>query len=118
MTTKENENQKNEIVFRLDNGCDYVKKEPSTKYKISIICENLSNFLHTKDSRYGSSISEPIHVFAKGSSDDLLYARIDDKINRIRNSEELRKNDVVDLMGYLVWVCVKKGWFSFRDLID
>ena len=82
------------------------------------MCKSLAKFLHVKDSRYGSSISDPIHVFAKGTSDDLLYAMIDDKINMIRNSEELRKNEVVDLMGYLVWVCIKNGWFSFRDLID
>jgi len=91
----------------------------STRKQINSVCKSLSKFLHVKDGMYGSSISEPIHVFAKNSeSGDLLYARIDDKINRIRNSEELRKNDVVDLMGYLVWVCIKKGWFSFRDLID
>jgi len=93
------------------------EKRETTK-QINQVCKSLAKFLYVKDGRYGSSISEPIHVFAKGSSDDLLYARIDDKINRIRNSEELRKNDVVDLMGYLVWVCIKKGWFSFRDLID
>ncbi len=95
-----------------------ITENSETKKQINQVCKSLAKFLHVKDSRYGSSISDPIHVFAKGSSDDLLYARIDDKINRIRNSDELRKNDVVDLMGYLVWVCIKKGWFSFRDLID
>lgn len=93
------------------------EKKETTK-QINLVCKSLAKFLHVKDSRYGSSISDPIHVFAKGGVDDLLYARIDDKINRIRNSEELRKNDVVDLMGYLVWVCIKKRWLSFRDLID
>jgi len=44
--------------------------------------------------------------------------RIDDKLSRIKNSEELRKNDVVDLMGYLVLLCIKKGWMNFKDLID
>jgi hypothetical protein len=30
----------------------------------------------------------------------------------------LAKNDVTDIIGYLILYCVVKGWFSFRDLLD
>ena len=97
------------------------EKRETTK-QINQVCKSLAKFLQAKNRKYGSSISEPEHIFTSEDEDELqlTYARIDDKLKRIKNckGKDLRKNDVVDLMGYLVWICILKGWFSFRDLID
>lgn len=75
-------------------------------------------FLIAKNERYGNSATEPIRCFSKSAPDEQIFVRMDDKLSRIKNSTELRKNDVVDLMGYLVLLCVSKGWVDFNDLID
>lgn len=108
--------------------CIYTKKaieilESSNKINdpttdIKIVCDNLSFFLESKNNKYGNSALEPLRIFSKSDSESQLYSRIDDKLSRIKNSQELRKNDVVDLMGYLVLLCIKKGWMNFKDLID
>ncbi len=33
---------------------------------------------------------------------------------RITNSDTLRQNDVCDLMGYLVLLCVENGWVDYH----
>ena len=43
---------------------------------------------------------------------------MDDKLSRIVNGKELRKNDIVDLTGYLVLLLAQKGWDNFKELID
>lgn len=92
--------------------------------KITKVCDNLKNFLLEKNKRYGDSVLSPIGVFSKTQSNSLDFAnqgiqrRIDDKLSRIKNSPILRKNDVVDLAGYLVLLMVNNGWDDFNELID
>ena len=81
-------------------------------------CESLKKFLLEKNKRYGNSALEPINVFSKLSSEEGIKLRMDDKVKRIKNSTELRKNDVVDLTGYLILMCVHKKWTNFDDLLD
>ncbi len=81
-------------------------------------CESLKRFLLEKNKRYGNSALEPINVFSKLSSEEGIKLRLDDKIKRIKNSTELRKNDVIDLTGYLILMCVHKRWTNFDDLLD
>lgn len=80
----------------------------------------LSLFLAVKNMKYGNSALEPKRVFSRASAEEQLLVRLDDKVSRLMNrkEEELAKNDVVDLLGYLVLYCVMRGWFSFRDLLD
>ena len=47
-----------------------------------------------------------------------MKIRLDDKVKRVKNSKELRKNDIIDLTGYLVLLCIEKDWLNFDDLID
>jgi hypothetical protein len=79
------------------------------------ITDSLAKVLAAKNERYGNSALNPIHVFNGKSK---VGQRADDKISRIANSETLRKNDVCDLMGYLVLMCKENEWFDFTDQID
>lgn len=65
---------------------------------IKAFCDNLADFLTEKNKRYGNSALEPLKVFSK--------------------TDELRRNDVIDLVGYLVLLSIAKGWTDFNDLID
>lgn len=107
------------MVITLDSG-EELQGDFSTvvRARIAFVCANLCNFLFIKNERYGNSALDPVRIFSKAASDEQLYNRIDDKLSRIKNSTELRKNDVVDLMGYLALVCVEKEWISFSDLLD
>lgn len=82
------------------------------------ILNSISKFLKEKNKRYGNSALEPSNMFFKGNSEEGLRIRIDDKLKRIKNSDVLRKNDIVDLIGYLIILCITKGWLSFNEFID
>ena len=89
-----------------------------TEKQIKTVCDNLADFLIVKNRRYGDSVLKPINVFSKNSPRGALMVRLDDKLSRIRNSSELRKNDVTDTLGYMVLLCILNGWLDFDDLID
>lgn len=95
----------------------YCDKTP-TKDKIKIVLSNFSNMLIEKNNRYGNSALNPLEVFTGKTQPLGLGVRLDDKISRIKNSKELRKNDVADLMGYLTLLCVNNGWTDFQEFID
>lgn len=86
--------------------------------KIEQVCTNINLLLQEKNKRYGNAALEPLKAFSKLSSEDSIKIRLDDKLKRVMNSEELRKNDVSDIIGYLILLCVSKEWLSFEDLID
>ena len=76
-----------------------------------------------KNKRYGNSAIEPLgvftsHVKGEDSALDNMLVRLDDKLKRIKNADELRKNDVADIIGYLILLCINQGWEDFSDLID
>lgn len=68
-----------------------------------------------KDKRYANSALKPIDIFAKHHP---YGARLDEKLARIKNSDELRKNDIADIIGGCMLLCKDKGWDNFEDLID
>jgi hypothetical protein len=88
-----------------------------TQNKIKQVINSLEQTLLEKNKRYGNSALEPINIFCKLSASNGIQQRLDDKLMRIKNSNELRKNDVFDLMGYLVLLSVANKW-EFNDLID
>jgi len=93
--------------------------ENYTAASIREVTDNLGTFMVEKNRRYGDSALHPVQVFAKDIYPiGQLHVRIDDKLSRIKNSEDFRKNDLVDLMGYLVLLCVALGYTEFNDLID
>lgn len=86
--------------------------------KIELFSFNLKNFLIEKNKKYGDSALNPIKIFSKLPEYTSIDVRIDDKLSRINNAEELRKNDVIDLIGYLYLKAIEKDWLMMDDLID
>jgi len=68
-----------------------------------------------KDKRYANSALQPLQIFAKHHA---YGSRIDEKLARVKNSDDLRKNDVADIIGGLMLLCKDRGWDNFEDLID
>jgi len=89
-----------------------------TQRKIEAVCNNLAGFLQEKNKRYGDAALSPIGIFNKGDATNSITIRLDDKLSRIRNSSELKKNDVVDIAGYLVLLMAANDWLSFDEFLD
>jgi hypothetical protein len=90
-----------------------------TQKKIKLVTESMCGFLIEKNRRYGDAALDPKNIFSKLPAGEALKVRLDDKLSRIMANEgEPRKNDVSDLIGYLVLYCVSQGWTDFSDLID
>jgi len=93
---------------------DWEKIEESTD-EFKDIYQSLLDMQRAKDTKYGNSALKPLDIFAKHHN---YGSRLDEKLARVKHSEELRKNDVADLIGGLVLICKDKGWTNFDDLID
>jgi hypothetical protein len=91
-----------------------------TQEKITKVCDEIKALLLEKNKRYGDSALNPLCVFsgARLGAEDSICIRLDDKIKRIMNSQEHRKNDIADLIGYLILLCCSKEWVTFNELID
>ena len=79
------------------------------------ITASLLDLLKHKNRNYGNAAIDPIRVFTGKCN---VGNRLDDKLSRVKASEELRKNDIVDLLGYLVLACRERGWKSFDEFKD
>lgn len=86
--------------------------------EIREVFEGMADLVEYKNKKYGNSAIAPIRVFSKATPEEGIFVRLDDKLSRINNAGELRKNDVSDLMGYLALLCVKRGWTDFREFMD
>lgn len=93
----------------------FPKKEQAP---INKVVNALSEFLIAKNKNYGNSALKPIKIFSKVEPTNSICVRMDDKISRIVNAPEFRKNDIVDLTGYLVLLLAQKGWDDFKEFID
>ena len=100
---------------------EYTEKETAQE-GIDKVCNSMARLLTEKNKRYGNSALEPMRVFSRADPAEGILVRLDDKLSRIKYASNegnlLRKNDIADMMGYLVLYCVKQGWTSFDDLID
>ena len=90
----------------------------NTQEKIELFFKNFSFMLKEKNIRYGDSALNPNNIFSKQDAGNSILIRLDDKINRIQNSDEIRKNDILDMIGYLSLYCVSKDWLNMEEQID
>lgn len=90
----------------------------NTPQKIDTLFNNFKEFLKEKNKRYGDSALKPQKIFSKQDSGSQICNRIDDKLGRINNSSEIKKNDLSDLFGYVALLLIEKEWLDFEDLID
>ena len=70
----------------------------STQDRIVEVTGAIQLLLLEKNKRYGDSAIQPKRRFSKLDSTQGILIRLDDKMNRIESSEELRMNDVCDLI--------------------
>lgn len=83
--------------------------------KISDNYDAMKDLQLDKNKKYGNAGLEPLGIFfqKKHFEDDMKKAgiccRLDDKLMRVKNSDELRINDVCDLMGYLNLLLISMG---------
>jgi len=85
---------------------------------IALVFDGIRDVVLEKNRRYGNSALDPPRVFSTARAGDGIRIRLDDKLARVKNSGQLRKNDVADLMGYLGLLCISEGWTDFIDLLD
>jgi len=92
-----------------------------TQNKIARICMSISQTICEKNKRYGNSALSPIKIFSELKDKEIpagLLIRLDDKLSRVQNSDLLRENDIFDIIGYLILICVKKNWDDFNKFLD
>ena len=80
-------------------------------------------FLVGKNIKYGNSALNPLQVFSKHvkteeASTAGILVRLDDKLSRIKNSDKLRLNDLVDIAGYIDLLLLSKGWTNYEDISE
>ena len=83
---------------------------------LRMFLSEFSDLLNVKNKAYGNSALEPINVFSKASSADVILQQIDHKLSRLKTSDTPSKNDVIDLMGYLTLYCLDQSWLDLQDL--
>lgn len=92
-------------------------EKANTQERIKAVLASAEKVLLEKNRRYGDSALSPMQVFSKIPAKQAILVRLDDKLSRVKNSSELRKNDVFDILGYLILLSVQECW-TFEDLID
>jgi hypothetical protein len=81
---------------------DLIKEAPAGQ-EIADACDEIKQLLLAKNVAYGNSALSPIRIFSKAETNEQLYVRIDDKLNRLKNNQSYPgDNDIDDLIGYLV----------------
>jgi hypothetical protein len=85
------------------------------KTELEEIFDNLKELVIYKDDKYNGAADSPLNIF---TGKHKYGYRIDDKLKRIQTSSELRKNDIVDLVGYIALILRDKEWTNFDDLKD
>lgn len=88
--------------------------DPYTPMQRAIItvCDDLKNTLLRKNAEYGNSAAEPVQVFTTCDPKVQLYARMNDKLQRIKTAATTGKADPEDAKGDLA------GYIMLEKAID
>ena len=98
-----------------------------TQQAIKDFFDGIGKMVVEKNKRYGNSALDPLNIFAKHVKqfDDPIMknmlVRLDEKLNRIKNADELRDNDMLDIAGYFALFFVKQGKTTeefFQQFLD
>ena len=89
---------------------------------VNTLMSNFGSYFKIKNKQYGSSSLELVKVFGNGTAHTILGSRIDMILSRIATSQQrggdIKKKDVVNLVGNLVLLMLYKGWIEFDDLTE
>ena len=73
------------------------------------MCDEIKEMLIMKNRKYGDSAIAPVNIFYRGTAEDALRVRMDDKLSRIMNRQDDEDEDPEDdLIGYLILHKVQK----------
>lgn len=97
---------------------EILKKEGELRKVLMELYASHEALVQEKNKRYGNAALEPLGIFSKLGATNSIAVRLDDKLSRIKNASALRKNDVSDLIGYLMLLSLSQGWTDFSDQID
>ena len=111
---------KDEKRIRFECFFNIKKKEEvirmtETQENIKEIIEEVKDLLLRKNKQYGNSALEPMGIFAKGSAEELIRVRIDDKLNRLLQGDDSIETDediILDLIGYLVLLLISMRCYN------
>lgn len=93
---------------------DLINSAPAGQ-AIADACDDIKVMLLKKNISYGNSALNPVRIFSNLTSKEGLYARIDDKLSRLKNNQSYpNDNDIDDLIGYLVLLKVE----SRQDTVE
>lgn len=88
--------------------------------EIKPVIDSLFSLLDYKNKNYGNAAAQPLKIFSRLNDKIKVGTRLDDKLARIKNSDELRKNDVADVMGYLmlaIGISMEASYKYFEDVL-
>lgn len=80
----------------------------TTAEKISAKCDDIREMLVEKNQKYGDSAFYPMRVFSRGTQQEQLRVRIDDKLSRIQAGVIDAEDTILDLVGYLVLLLIAR----------
>lgn len=107
-----------DFTIKDDKKSDYPIMLTDSQKEIGEVVDGIKETLLTKNARYGNSILSPLRIFSKKEPTETdIPARLDDKLSRIKNSPQLRVNDIADLIGYSILLLVQMG-VKKQDLLD
>lgn len=70
---------------------------------ITEVCDEVKNMLLKKNAAYGDAAANPLRVFSKASTEEMVNVRMDDKLSRIARGDGSGNEDAeLDLLGYLI----------------
>lgn len=101
------------IAQNGNDGLHYEEEEKAVDFVTTL--SSINDLLVYKNRKYGNAALSPLCIFKDKCK---VGDRLDDKLARVKNSNELKKNDIADLIGYLTLVCVEKGWDNFDEFQD